>query len=1092
MVNYIEEYLPFLDKSPFMKERTETVETKDFFLPFNFKENINDIFSVGEEGKKFLADQNLVVYKVEPLGIYILEEPLNLVRWYQENFETMVCQVHYIDYNKVARFIELREAEKGVLRAVYLEGNGELEYSVKTFKFIETAMQNKRYIEDDIDLEEGIFESVNLTKDKVQSLMERANSINEVIDFDEWGGTPEVETDPYENPISLRIKTYLMSSDVTERIPVLVGPTAVAKSAMIQDVASTLERNGYGFRVLDLRVAFMTRLDMLGLTETKDDPDGNKVSYNALMAELVECTDAFINYARSSVGVLEDRIAEIEQGDEGAEPGVLGELKKMLVNFKEKSKNPVLFLDEMTRAERTIQDAFTKILNEKEFHNYPMTISRIVGATNIPLGIPEEDKRDLRTLYVTSNLNDIASADRIEPLEVYPSAVYERWKEWGKREDAEGVPNLDPIITQFIEADEDRAYNFDVVLEKFRREERENNNYDTDILFTTPFPNYRTWHMVSDYVRRIQERGRPALDTTITGLIGEKFGEAFLKYLQETTDIEVKRSSPDDVMDNIVEDGLVNNHPVMLLGPSSIGKTYRVKKYAEEMGIPKDDVIDVNLAQADRVDVMGGPAKVPISSYIGGIGSDNPDAPIHSDPAMAKLNGMIGEFNLPEQTTVRAPRDFMQEKVRNATPDNPIVLFFDEVNRVQNPAMSTAVFEAISDNRLFGVEFDPESVRIVCAGNIGSDYSVKRLDPAFAARCAIHYQTEYTEGDAKGFIEHIKENNFNEYLIDYLENKSIDEVLEMISKIEQRTLENAQPSMRAISDLNRALEDSENNKLLKGTLTISSPDAINKYQETVFPLDSPEVRDLEALYKLYKEKAANWSGLDSEMTFQYPKGGEKTPEDILNAFLTLGQGFFEPKEGQEVAEEDSDEAVKIMKGMLTQLYSVETNIADLRRDMFKPIIGTEEADDFTSYYNSVSGTEAVVIEIPCLRDKGLMPLFFDRLITGIDDPTEMTTAISGAIEEFWGYFTDTLSIEHYRTILTTSMDCLATPESRSYLIQALIKSAPGDNVIRSAESGDPEFVKKLLGKADHPVDDEALQKIAQGKEGEAPKKSKFL
>ena len=94
---------------------------------------------------------------------------------------------------------------------------------------------------------------------------------------------PKVDATKVLTPIEKRLEQYILGA-VTDRIPLLIGNTAVLKSASVQALAVK-----HGMRLVDIRAAFMSRFDFEGLTE-KTEVDGKTYSYNAPMQAIMECT----------------------------------------------------------------------------------------------------------------------------------------------------------------------------------------------------------------------------------------------------------------------------------------------------------------------------------------------------------------------------------------------------------------------------------------------------------------------------------------------------------------------------------------------------------------------------------------------------------------------------------------------------------------------------------------------------------------------------------------------------------------------------------------------------------------------------------
>ena len=58
-------------------------------------------------------------------------------------------------------------------------------------------------------------------------------------------------------------------------------------------------------RMVDIRTAFISRLDLEGLTERLDLGDRVE-SFNAPMSGMVECTDEYIDYCIKCIPILEE------------------------------------------------------------------------------------------------------------------------------------------------------------------------------------------------------------------------------------------------------------------------------------------------------------------------------------------------------------------------------------------------------------------------------------------------------------------------------------------------------------------------------------------------------------------------------------------------------------------------------------------------------------------------------------------------------------------------------------------------------------------------------------------------------------------
>ena len=133
---------------------------------------------------------------------------------------------------------------------------------------------------------------------KVMSLLYQMNNtpvkfpVLESFDVDASVSSREMGIKKSTDTVEFQIKTYLQNRSSSERIPLLLGNTGLAKSAMIKSLASQYPHDPskgiYGYRVIDLRCAFLDKLDLEGLVQKSAD---GKFTYNAPMASILTCTD---------------------------------------------------------------------------------------------------------------------------------------------------------------------------------------------------------------------------------------------------------------------------------------------------------------------------------------------------------------------------------------------------------------------------------------------------------------------------------------------------------------------------------------------------------------------------------------------------------------------------------------------------------------------------------------------------------------------------------------------------------------------------------------------------------------------------------
>ena len=138
---------------------------------------------------------------------------------------------------------------------------------------------------------------------------------------------------------------------------------------------------------------------------------------------------------------------------------------------------------------------------------------------------------------------------------------------------------------------------------------------------------------------------------------------------------------------------LAVHKPVLLRGRHGIGKSEVVYQTAKDLGMP---VVERRASQMTEGDLVGLP----------------------------KTDGDVTSF---------CPPDWFQEAC-----DNPVVLFFDEVDRAVTEVRQ-GLFELTDSRKLFGQHLHPDTLIIaaVNGGAHGSQYQVSEMDPAELDRWTV-------------------------------------------------------------------------------------------------------------------------------------------------------------------------------------------------------------------------------------------------------------------------------------------------------------------------------------------------------------------
>lgn len=1084
---YTEKYFPFLDKSPILRREKVEIDPDDLFFNVSF-ENYDEIDDDSEEVREFLLGELPEVYQIEPLDILVMNREPRQIEWYKRHVDSLEVELTHLDYHKIARYIEVDEGEEGNFRAFYPSNNGFLMKDVNDTKYIKTAKMRMSLADTEDEVKEitegNKIAVVNDIEREVIDISEALDIDSAVSDIEKEGdsGASSVDVSGMKNKVEANLEAYLTGNYTTDRVPLLAGPTAVLKSVTVKDVARK-----HGFRMVDFRAAFMDRLDLEGLME-RVEVEGNVEAFNAGMFDILECTDSFIDFCNEAVDRIDEKINDLGEDESGKKE----ELEELKSYYEEKTKPAVLFFDEITRADSAIMNALTTILNQKEFLGHEVTKSKIVAATNLPIGLPDKLKR----IYGDVDIKDVATADRFETIDIVPEDVEEQWLDWIKQENEEGKSNIHPVLVEFLEKEENAKYryNYDEVAQMAGE------GADKSKMYTTPFPNYRTWEIVSDYIYKKEEReeSKKLSKDVIENTIGSSVIGKLQEHLEENG-YELYTPEPQNKMDDLVDESVASNTPIMLIGPSSIGKTARVKNMADKHGVKPENIIKVNLAQQDSIDIMGPPTKVDLASYVGGHGmGDGEQDSIFGDESEIgrELRDMVKNSPLPEKATIKAPKTDLASKVRSAMENRePMIIFFDEFNRVEDDSVMTAVFEAVSDGRIFGVNFDPDLVTVVCAANVGKEYrGAEEFDPAFAARFNIFRKDEYDLADVKSFKQYMKKNNYNEFLQEFINSKEDEEVLEIISSIDERTLEKSVPSMRAFNDLNMMLEDdSEASKIFNGTIIFSENENVNLYTDIIDKQgeDLAEVAsEMKDLTEKIKYKISNWSALNEDITVEV-LGQEATPEDLIDAVDELYDRIFIQNPNTDYREKSSD--MSVLRDIIVAIYSVDNDMAELREDVIGAKIG-DLAGSFTNYYNTVSGTDEVSLEIEDLKDKSLIGKFLNQKLSGVSSQDDKERMLLNYCDEFMDVFDESLSQEHYQEFIRKSLYSLDNMDARmNMLVKMTRDQEKKDRMVVLAEENDNDFIREVLGDTlGKRPDDEEIEDRRQSEESKEDAEPKIL
>lgn len=822
------------------------------------------------------------------------------------------------------------------------------------------------------------------------------------------------------------LEYYLNSDTYYERTPILLGMTAVAKSALVKSVTKSL-----GKRLVDIRCAFVHRLDFEGLTERKDI--GRFVlSYNAPQAMLFECTDEFIDYCVKAAILVEKRIEELKA--QGAD---VSAHEKVLAKFKQKSKHPVLLFDEITRSDVSIRNALMRILNEKKFLGFSMRKARVICASNYPVGLPA----DVADVYLVENTQDVAFNDRFEPIIIEAEKVFETWLKWGAEVNPEtGSPNLHPKVREFLTGKFDRAYAFGNAVGAYR------NSGDFNDLSMTPFPNYRSWFFVSEYLRKTKS-SYVSLDF-IMGLVGHDVAIAFCTFLRQNN-YRTLSEDGSDWYSSILMRSIETNTPVMMVAPTSFGKTTRLKQIKKKLNA---EMIEINLALQDRVDIMGPPVKVSLVEYVVGAFLKS----LNDQVLVDGLTALVEESSLPAKVTVRAPKAVLVEKIKKAVDSKRrIIIFFDEMNRVNNEALMSAVFECISDNRIFGIDYSrvKDLVSVVAACNVGSNFEdAKSIDPAFTARFNILSKQRFSSEDVRNLRQHMADNNYHRIVKDWIGGMAEEEVLELIGKVEKRSLEKAVPSMRAFSDLSRFLQDPQCPPVFKGVCLFQEPH-ISALYSSLLTEYAPALKQakLAELCDDLRKSIDKWVGLTPNLGVKF---GKFLPTELVSDFKDM-------VESQRV--NPSKVVVSNAVNLIVEMFKIDWYLFTLRKELIFYILG-DSAEKFCNYHNLVALTVGDAGDISNLESLDGISSFLSKRFVNAVVAADFAKVMSEIVVDMEAKYGWTLPVQNMERLLLSSFSYLQNNDAKvRYLKLLLVVNV--SKLVLYLETKSANFSKELLKQA---------------------------
>lgn len=1102
----ISNYFPFLDKADFIKNVRETHSIDEFL---GYESLITDFDNQTSDS----SNRVFKAYRIMPSNtLFLMELPSTVLRIFSGDFGgNIIVDIMEFDYQGVANIVET-DLVNEVNKAIFACNGAYLVEDIVTDTFI-NACANGFAVPMDISVDYKVLEeSDKQNKDSLSSWLFMNDNIDEsyimesalvtlqmLRDRRKNGKSNDAEEVKGKDVVYTWLDAYFslpegeeMKSGGREVVPLLIGPTAVFKSATVKELCKK-----YNYRMVDFRVAFTSRLDYSGLFQI-GEVEGKKYSYACPMEEVVVCSDGFREFCKQSYQKLEDILQKGYTEEEIASDGnevdtekkyLTDEQKDKIVGLQLQYKNymrtPVLFCDEITRCrDKGVNGILVQLLNQKKLNDMTLNGCKFVAATNLDIqkGLEREEYRmELDMLYDVNTDLDVAYSNRFIPLKVYPNDVMDRWFEWASgttdKKGFKGVSNIHPVVLEFLNNNRDMVYNDKPVLDAIA-EGLSDNEQRTQV-----FPNYRTWDMLSDYLYSVDKTAEAENDgkedsgeeklykrKILEGYVSKWCCEKFIPFLESkgySNFDEVKEPIKDDVGD-FLSTALETGSPAMLIGPSSLGKTSRVKQYMKKAKIKtglEPVLINVNLASKDAVDLMGMPVKQSLTEYVGGgilKGSGLDDVSKALQDVVANVSADI-KYGMTDIMTLRAPDKTIKDRFVTALKEGrEVILFFDEVNRVSSNTVTSAVFEVISDYRFAGVDFSnyKDKVKVVAACNMawegmddeaGGYGDTGTLDPAFAARFSIYWKKNYDENDVASWIEFMEsqkeEGLIDGTLIEFFKGLEPEKALKIMASVEKRTLEDAQPSTRNMLQLSKDIKSMRGRRQENGTFKakafngkiLFTDDVAMMFEDLVLERQSDSLEShAQKTVKFLDSLLYGSESWESLLIGDSVKIGDTSisASDIIDSLVQcrddLKQFTLKPMSSDDRVDcSDTIDLVEDLAGFVRQL---DINTGNKREDMFKMYLGESILGEFTKYFNNTFGTNLDEdISIEQLSDKTLIIPFMkivQRNFSKYSGNTEgMVRYCLDLCKEFMEVHGTSLPNENYAMFLTGIKDILPNADN---------------------------------------------------------------
>ena len=281
----IREIYPFLEYAEQIGQEKGQIRVEDIE---GYSSSNKDVLET-DEHKAWVAShclsQHYRVFCLEKVGTYILDADLIETKLlFNSGLPYIECVVVHLDYTTVVERMKFDEiGNKYVVSYPMISGSHreELDNVDHLHMFLDgTSLKRPVPISD---VEEQVYRSI-----KNVVMMEGKELEEGSLDRFKGKKSLKVDSVDLESDVEMALRQYLKSDKVLNRVPLLLGLSGVAKSALVKSLCDEL-----GYRIVDLRVGFMSRLDMNGITDIRE-VDGVSESLDCPSEVFVKCSDECI------------------------------------------------------------------------------------------------------------------------------------------------------------------------------------------------------------------------------------------------------------------------------------------------------------------------------------------------------------------------------------------------------------------------------------------------------------------------------------------------------------------------------------------------------------------------------------------------------------------------------------------------------------------------------------------------------------------------------------------------------------------------------------------------------------------------------